>query len=206
MPRPSFPLSVASIAIAVSACSGEVPYAVEVVSFLPGPGAGFGQDALPDVVLGPPQGGSPNQGSTHVLSLGQGGAIVLRLGQAAVDGDGPDLIVFENPFAVGGGSAVFGEPGEVAVSSDGSDFVAFPCAPAAPPPNGCAGYGLVHAGSENDIDATDPERAGGDSFDLAEVGLREARYVRITDRGSAAVAPSAGFDLDAVAAVLHPRP
>jgi len=42
--------------------------------------------------------------------------------------------------------------------------------------------------------------AGGDAFDLADVGLAEARYVRITDRGD--LGGLAGvFDLDAVGIV-----
>jgi hypothetical protein len=57
-----------------------------------------------------------------------------------------------------------------------------------------------------DIDPTDPEKAGGDAFDLADVGLRVARFIRITDldNGSGDKG-TAGFDLDAVAAV-HSRP
>jgi hypothetical protein len=154
---------------------------------------------MPDVVFGPPQGGFTSQGSTDVVSLGQGGSIVLRLGRALVDGDGPDLLVFENPFEVPG-QGVFGEPGEVAVSADGEDFAAFPCEPAAAPPNGCAGYGVVLAGANSGVDATDPEAAGGDAFDLADIGVEEAGYVRITDGAAAPPSgTSAGFDLDAVA-------
>ncbi len=49
--------------------------------------------------------------------------------------------------------------------------------------------------------------AGGDAFDLAELGLPQARYVRITDAGTR-VGPAGsaeGFDLDAVIAI-HARP
>jgi hypothetical protein len=50
------------------------------------------------------------------------------------------------------------------------------------------------------IDPTDPATAGGDPFDLADLGLAAARYVRVTDRpGDGAV-----FDLDAVS-IVHPR-
>ena len=46
----------------------------------------------------------------------------------------------------------------------------------------------------------DVATAGGDAFDLADVGLAEARYVRITDRGD--LGGLAGvFDLDAVGIV-----
>ena len=51
----------------------------------------------------------------------------------------------------------------------------------------------------------DPGGAGGDSYDLAEVGLGWACYVRIVDpdfaTGDPFGATNAGFDLDAVAAV-----
>lgn len=185
------------------------PFAVEVVSFTPGDGAGFGQDKLPDVVLGPPHAGaSTAQGGTDVLSLGGGGTIVLQLGAPLVDGDGADLIVFENPFIVGAEGGVFGEPGEVSVSEDGDDFIAFPCdadAATGDEPAGCAGFGVVFAGDDVDVDATNPATAGGDAFDLADVGVATARFVRIVDKGAGGAAPSAGFDLDAVANVHAPR-
>jgi hypothetical protein len=59
---------------------------------------------------------------------------------------------------------------------------------------------------ENDIDPTDPEKAGGDAFDLKDVGLKMIRFVRITDLDNAVGGEGTmGFDLDAVAAV-HSRP
>lgn len=200
-------LAALGCAFGAAACGPPDPYAAALVSFEEGQGAGFGKDALPGVVLGPPAGGSTAQGSTDVLSLGQGGVVVLELGGEAVDGPGPDLIVFENPFVVATTGAIFAEPGEVAVSEDGASFVAFPCAPADTAPNGCAGYGVVLAGRDNGVDATDPAAAGGDAFDLADVGLARARFVRITDRGAeagtSAAPPTAGFDLDAVAIVAR---
>lgn len=201
------PLAAATLALALGACGPPDPFARALVSFDEGAGAGFGQDALPDVVLGPPQGGAATQGSTDVLSLGQGGVIVLELGTVVEDGPGPDLLVFENPFVVATTGEVYGEPGEVAVSDDGASFATFACAPAAPAPNGCAGFGVVHAAVDNGVDATDPEAAGGDAFDLADLGLARARYLRISDRGAeagmSAAAPTAGFDLDAVAVVAR---
>ena len=181
------------------------PFAVEVVDFQPGEGAGFGQDRFPEVVLGPPHGGGERAGSLDVLSLGRGGAIVLRLGRAAVDGPGPDLLVFENPFRFPGG--VFVEPGEVSVSDDGEVWATFPCDPSAPEATGCAGVDPVLANVEtNDLDPTNPEQAGGDAFDLADVGLETARFVRIVDVGGEPGfgAPSEGFDLDALAVVTRP--
>lgn len=179
------------------------PFAVEVVSFTPGQGAGFGQDKMPDVVLGAPVAAeSTSSGGLDVLSLGARGEIVLRIGTPIVDEDGVDLLVFENPFLVnteaGPSTEPSAEPGEVSVSVDGTTFVAFACAPDEPSPNGCAGYGLVLGG-----EPTDPETAGGDAFDLADVGLSSASYVRIIDRGpETGGGTTAGFDLDAIAS-LH---
>ena len=53
------------------------PFIEEVVSYEPGEGAGFGQDQYPDIVYGPPLGAGENAGSLDVLSLGEGGTIVL---------------------------------------------------------------------------------------------------------------------------------
>ncbi|NMC71527.1 MAG: cell surface protein [Myxococcales bacterium] len=180
------------------------PFAVRVVSFAPGPGAGFCAASLPDVVLGPPSGGGAERGSTDVVSLGAGGEIVLELGGAGiVDGPGPDLIVFENAFYAGGDPArPFAEPGIVAVSADGTTFVEFPCDAAAPPYEGCAGRTPVYAAPGNGIDPADPAAAGGDAFDLADAGVPFARFVRIRDAGLGPAFPdTAGFDLDAVVAV-----
>lgn len=186
------------------------PFADCVDEFLP-VGAGFGQDQLPQIVLGPPEAGANDQGGLDVLSLGCGGQITLRFaGAGIVDGPGPDLLVFENPFPVGAGTFV--EPARVLVSDDGVDWRAFPCDLAADVPRGCAGVALVRASASNDLDPTDPEQAGGDAFDLAALGLARARYVRLIDVGleyhgddTWCTGKSGGFDLDALAAV-HPSP
>lgn len=182
-------------------------FIVDLVSFEPGPGAGYGQDALPDVILGPPHGGGAHQGSTHVVSLGTEGVIVVEMGMDIVDGPGADFIVFENPFRVGDG--VFAEPGHVAVSADGEAFVELPCDPDdGPEYPGCAGVSPVYANAEtNDLDPTDPEEAGGDAFDLADFGVERARFVRIRDGGqvSGLGGDSEGFDLDAMS-VVHGDP
>lgn len=178
-------------------------FAVRVVAFEPGSGAGFGQDRMPDVVFGPPLGRGEFQGSLDVVSLGNEGWIVLELGRPIVDGAGTDFLVFENAFL--SGTMIFAEPGIVGVSEDGESFVDFGCdtedGPAYP---GCAGVEPVFANARsNDLDPTDPEVAGGDAFDLADVGMARARFVRIRDAG---ISPglggeSAGFDLDAIAVV-----
>jgi hypothetical protein len=178
-----------------------------VVSFTPGEGAGFGQSSMPGVVLGPPRGGGANAGSLDVVSLGRGGSIVLAFERAIVDGPGPDLIVYENAFVVDERTA-FREAGIVAASEDGETFVEWPCAADDEAANfpGCAGVTPSLSSPANGVDPTDPARAGGDAFDLADIGLAQARFVRITDGGHNRYgAPSGGFDLDAVA-VVHEAP
>ncbi|WP_437997013.1 hypothetical protein WMF26_39805 [Sorangium sp. So ce185] len=185
-----------------AACGGPgARFATRVVSACFGPGQGFGQDRYPDVVLGPPKGAGCCGGSLDVLSLGDGGSIVVAFeGNAIVDGPGADFLVFENAFARGGDDAasVFAELATVEVSEDGAAWSAFPCAAERYPYDGCAGWHAVHANpDENDIDPLDPPSAGGDPFDLAEIGVSLARFVRITDRAGT---PDV-FDLDAVGVV-----
>jgi hypothetical protein len=186
------------------AADAGIPYAVELVDVQFGEGAGYGQEALPGVVLGAPSGGGEFKGGLDVLSLGKGGSITLRLGTEAVDGSGPDIIVFENAFRIISGGSTYAEPAELSVSEDGLAFLAFPCNSNERPYLGCAGVSPVYAGSDDgSVSATDPTQSGGDAFDLADVGLPRARFVRLTDRGTADPIPNqTGFDLDAVAVVL----
>jgi hypothetical protein len=198
-----------------------------VVSFDPGACGGFGAAAMPGVVEGPPVGGGSSHGGTDVVSLGSGGSIVLSFApEAIVDGPGPDFIVFENPFWVSGNmNDVFAEPGEVSVSDDGVTWQTFPCDPpadasgtggtsgtgVAPPYGQCAGWHVVWSSPTNGISPVDPAVAGGDAFDLADLGVARARYVRIVDKtreacpDSGAHPESDGFDLDAVS-IVHASP
>ena len=141
-----------------------------------------------------------------MLSLGDGGSIVVEFGQTIIDGPGPDFIVFENPFDVGGDPKnPFADPGTVEVSADGVTWRGFPCTASAYPYGLCAGWHPVLANSAtNQIDPLDSAVAGGDPFDLADLpgdaGVSEVRYVRITDRADL----SGDFDLDAIG-VVHGR-
>lgn len=170
------------------------PFASGIVDYTPGPNAGFGQDQLPSIVLGAPLGGGENSGSLDVLTLGDGGSITLSFDIPITNGDGPDLIVFENPF-IG-----WYETGVVSVSSDGETWYAWDCdfnneSELYP---GCAGTSPVLSHPDNCIDAREPTLAGGDAYDLTDLGLESARFVRITDSNAN---PSGGFDLDAVVIV-----
>jgi hypothetical protein len=202
--------SVLLLASLTTACSSPDPrFISEVLWFHPGPGAGHGQDQMPAIVEGPPVGGGVKKGSLDVLSLGRGGEIAFAFGSDIVDGDGPDFVIFENAFdyTLPGGSdaSVFAELGEVSVSQDGETWTTFPCQSRTSPFTGCAGWNPVLSSPENGIDPLDPAKAGGDPFDLADVGLDRARYVKIRDISDYGGGDSAGFDLDA-AAVIHPSP
>lgn len=183
------------------ACQG---FAQAVRSVTYGDGAGFGQSLMDDVVLGPPRGNGAGSGGLHVVSLGSGGEIVIDLGNCpAIDGPGEDFIIFENAFYIGGSeSAPYAELATVAVSEDGVAFTEFDCSDEAYPYTGCAGWHPVYSHPDNGIDPFDPDVAGGDAFDLADIGVAKARYIRITDDAdSGSVGTTSGFDLDAVAVV-----
>ena len=175
-----------------------------IVSFEPGVDAGFGQEQMPDVIYGDPIGNGDTAGSLDVLSLGRFGSITLGFGSnTIVDLPGPDFVVFENPFfASGNKDNVFAELAEVSVSDDGKTWTTFSCEKAAKPPVGCAGYAPVFANADLNISAYDPAVSGGDMFDLGDLGVTSARFVRIKDLEGKGGAPSAGFDLDAIT-ILH---
>ncbi len=180
------------------ACNGPgALFVTRVTELSYGPGQDHGRDQMPDVVMGAPHGAGETQGSLHVVSLGNGGVIGVAFdGNAIVDGPGVDFVVFENAFAVGTG--VFAELATVSVSDDGETWHTFPCTAVDAPYGSCAGHTPVHL--ESDATSVDPDSAGGDGFDLADLGVSRARFVRIEDRpdldGFSGV-----FDLDAVGIV-----
>jgi hypothetical protein len=184
-----------------------LPYARGVESFTPGAAAGFGASALPDVVLGPPRGKGETAGSLDVVSLGAGGEIVLSFGdKAIVDGDGADFVVFENAFWPGGdASQVYAELGRVSVSEDGETWLDFACDTAREGEGrfpGCAGATPTLKFDPLELLPLDPAQTGGDAFDLADVELESARFVKIVDlRTLEPTGTSTGFDLDAVGIV-----
>jgi len=194
--------------VEASIIPGPDPFADRVAGISYGSGAGYGQGGFPDIVLGPPEGGGLQSGSTDVLSLGNGGWITLEFTDSYIyNGAGSDFTVFENPFRIGGASDnIFTEVATVAVSDDGNTFVEFPFDynPDGPqgsggaayknPVNfqGFAGVNPVLSNTSNGIDPTDPTVSGGDFFDLNEiageaaqagVNLNRIRFIKITDTG-----------------------
>ncbi|MCK4251338.1 T9SS type A sorting domain-containing protein [candidate division WOR-3 bacterium] len=187
-----------------------------VVSVDYGVNAGYGQSNFPQIVLGVPMGAGGGQGSLDVLSLGDAGEIILMFeDEIMVDGPGPDLAVFENPFFIGGDSNnIFLEVGFVEISADGNSFIPCPYTfdstiqPVGNPARYQRLAGVWPVNSNNGIpDPRNPDSSGGDFFDLAEIGLENARFVRIIDAGDSiydggwSSPPSAGFDLDAIVAI-----
>lgn len=205
----------------------------------------YNSEKMPNIALGPPSGGGFSAGSFDVVSLGAavagsgsapyGGEIVLEFADnVIIDGPGVDFTVFENAFFIGGDPQVrFMEPGVVSVSQDGVSWRRFPFDfspryddagqlnlfnPACYS-RGFAGINPVFPNA----DPTNPAESGGDSFDLATVGLPWARFVKIQSTGdnwmidgngdavrhtnftgaAFRAAGNSGFDLDAVTAVNY---
>ena len=177
------------------ACArSEGPFATDVSSHSFGGGQSFNQAAgFPKALLGAPVAND----TSSVVSLGNGGWVVLEFaGNAIIDGPGVDFTVFENPLLQ------FKELATVAVSDDLEHWTEFPCIAEqdASDFGFCAGVGVVHSSPSNGIDPLDPAVSGGDHYDLADIHVTHARFVRITDRADLSGATGV-FDLDAVAIV-----
>lgn len=184
-----------------------LPYARSVESFSPGASAGYNEDKLPGIVLGPPLGKGTSAGSLDVVSLGVGGEIVVGFGELAiVDGAGADFVVFENAFWPGDDEElVYAELAEISVSDDGETWLSFECDTTGDGAGhfpGCAGFSPTLSYDAVELVPIEPEQSGGDAFDLADVGLSSARFVKIRDLATLEPAGSSGgFDLDAIGIV-----
>ena len=152
------------------ACAPDVRFATEVVD-APGadPTVDFGDPRL--AANGVPA--SISGGSTDVysltaerpwLTLGFEGSRILNV-------DGPDFVVFENPFVIGAGPDVFVDPVVVEVSADGMDFVPFPhLAPVAYTWDPEAWFGFAGVTPTMlDLAPADDPASGGDRFDLDQL-------------------------------------
>jgi hypothetical protein len=199
-----------ALLVALPSPAAADPCADAVTAYTAGTNGGFQQDLLPDLVLGAPYGAGAASQSLDVVSLGDNGSITVAFtDNRIVDGSGADFTIFENVFIPQNSPSPFIEAGVVAASADGVTFFTFPHGAG---PTGTAGLTPVYANPDhNTIDPRTPD-AGGDSFDLASVGLAHARFLRITDPGASiddygnhfpTPGPGkSGFDLDAAIA-LH---
>ncbi len=190
------------------------------------PGSAFVTYGNPFDAAGPSD--APGDGEERdfqpVVSLGDGGEMVLSFGTPISDGPGPDLAVFENAF-----SDSFLELAHVEVSSDGEHFYRFPSVCLTPTTRQLGSGGL--SDTTNIHNLAGKYRSGwGTPFDLSELAgaplldLKAVRYVKLIDvvgsinpaygtmdsQGHLINEPwptpffSAGFDLDATG-VLHDR-
>lgn len=165
---------------------------------------GFGQtlgqaaDYFPHNVLGPlnPNVSSTTPASTpeEVLSLGRDGWLVVGFESPIIDGLGPDFTVFENAFTFPGG--VFDEWLIVSVSQDGNTWFTFPYDSLTG--EGFAGRTPTQGGNPN---YQDPAQSGGDSFDLATLGLTEIKYVKLQDATRFQSPDRLSAEVDAVVAI-----
>jgi hypothetical protein len=190
------------------------PFADSVTVFNKGVGSWANQETpyFPDNVLGAPSLSATNvvpaTSPNDICSLGLGGEIILKFtNNAIINGSGDDFTVFENPFLIQFGpraGQIFAEPGKVAVSKDGINFYEFPFDSLTL--IGCAGLTPTNGSA----DPTNPDSSGGDHFDLADVGLDTAYYVKITDVTDIILSDTShpyydftanGFDLDAIVAI-----
>jgi hypothetical protein len=109
---------------------------------------------------------------SKILSLGHGGEIMVKVTGDGFLADEPgfDFALFENSLGRGNQTYMmeFGSVG-VSESEEPGSFRWFDCDPRKKVLLGC--FGMV------------PTAEGGDRFDLAEVGVKQARYIWIKDLG-----------------------
>src|SRR5262249_23165766 len=107
-------------------------------------------------------------------------------------------------YAAGNPQNVAADPGEVSVSDDGVTWATYPCTATSAPYGACAGWHPVYSNPTNGISPFDPKAAGGDPYDLRDLGVARARHVRIRDKSARECKGNVtnyGFDLDAMAIV-----
>lgn len=182
--------------------SAQSPWASSVYDFYFGTSQTFGQDSayFPQNVLGSLASNiSPTMPAStpeEVCSIGKGGFIVLEFDPPILDGVGADFTVFENAFFYNNNSQVFDEWMMVSVSNDAQTWQTFSYDTLTG--EGFAGRTPTAATGAN---YQDPNQSGGDSFDLKDVGLTEAKYVKLRDATQYQSSDRLSADLDAVIAI-----
>ncbi|MFH1262414.1 MAG: hypothetical protein V1495_03080 [Pseudomonadota bacterium] len=200
--------SIASLA-STSGSGAPSPGSYRLVSFVPGTTrsgkpirTGFDLASLQTIVPFPPDYSlwASTAQTERVLPLGNGGEVTLEvMGGSIVDGAGADFVVFENPFIVNGtnGREVYVETAIVSVAEkdEPGAYTEFPCQKDEKGYPGCAGKVPVRYAAGLDLSSV-----GGDLFDLSDIGVIRARFIRIRDTGDnlSFMEGTEGFDLDAV--------
>lgn len=193
-------------------------WATGFVDYLPGANADpAGPFANPAMALGPAS-GNPEE----VVSLGDGGSIVLTFAGTITNGSGADFAVFENGFVDGSSGLVFGELAWVEVSSDGASWLRFPGQSMSPAIGSFSGLDPTNFSGLAGTYPITPTVLG-TPFDLSvfQGAADSVRYVRIVDiigNGSVrdvignpihdpspTTSPGGGFDLSGVG-VVHLAP
>ncbi len=180
-----------------------------VYHFKSGEGQNVGQSSeyFPRNIFGPPSKNAtkeiPESSPSEVLSIGMSGEIIVGFKDAyLVDGLGIDFIIFENVFINPINKKLFAEPALVSVSEDGIKFIDFPFDSLTL--EGCAGTKHTN-GIAYPFDYTN---SGGNGFDIATLGIKKVKYIKIKDITEMILQNAShpfydptlsGFDLDAVA-------
>ena len=127
-----------------------------------------------------------------VLSCGHGGEVIIKIKDNGflLDEPGFDFTIYENAFRIAGTKLIFQEFAYVGISEslETNAVKWFDCDPLNNILQGCVG--------------AVPTAEGGDSFDLAELGVNKIKYIWIKDTGQNKNFPSQwpteGVDLDAM--------
>ncbi len=159
--------------------------------------------------------------STNVVSLGDGGAITLKLPYAVFNGPGADFVVFENSF-----DETFLELAFVEVSTDGFTFVRFPAYSLTDDSQEIGTFGSLDATKIHNL-AGKYKQGYGTPFDLEDIkdsigiDVNDIHFIRIVDvvgttrtefatydsQGHVVIDPyptpfdNGGFDLDGVGTI-----
>jgi hypothetical protein len=163
--------------------------------------AGQSSDYFPANVLGSVSAAAtvnvPANLPSEVLSLGRNGWVVLGFDGLVLDEAGADFTVFENAFTTPTGYT-FDEWLIVSVSMDGQTWQTFPYDTL----TGAGMAGRTPTYENAYLNYRNPALSGGDAFDLAQLGLSQARYVRLQDATQYQSFDRLSAEVDAVA-VLH---
>ncbi len=161
----------------------ESPQGIDTVySITPGQGQNAGQSSeyFPMNIFGLPFANAseivPASAPNDLCSIGFAGEIIVGFKhKIVVDGQGADFTIFENVMRNEITDIIFMEPAIISVSYDGISYLDFPFDTLTL--EGCAGTKPTN-GNENSFN---PALSGGNSFDLATIGIQKIKYIKIKD-------------------------